>query len=642
MTVLAALLPDPGNLLAIAKVVLGFGLVIFIHELGHFVMARRNGVFVEKFAIGFDFFGAKLFTWHRDGTEYVIGAFPLGGYVKMKGQMDLPDEAAASDDADSYQSKTVWQRSQIISAGVIANFLSAFVLCWFALVVGYHSYPAEVGSLSYDTLEAGLRPGDQITHVDGKKVGSWEDLVLTYATRAPGATIPMTVLREGEQTRVDIRVHRDPRLPINYPDFSGPVELRVGSFEVGSAADRAGIRPGDVLLAVDGHPIGSWSEFQHLIRRRPARDIAVSIDREGERLELQAHTESRNPDQVPRLRLGFVPAHEPVLDHVEEGSPGWDAGLRPGDRVVSVGSTPVGSWYALWKAATWGYGEGEPVPMTVQRGEEPPIQVTVTPGRVPDWGLGTSALPALGLAGRAPDDLVIGTLLPGAPEQLQVGDRIVAIKGHIDAGKDEEGIAHTREWGTEEPSWDTVLTLANKLSSPTFELEVERDDKRHTFEIELAEEPDTVAMGFLGVAPLSKEILVRKGPIAALGPSLKAPFRILKDFVDGMRAMAMRRASARMLAGPVGILQATYTYAEKSLGDLANFLALLSVNLAIVNFLPIPITDGGHFVFLMYEKFKGRRMDEELEARFQWAGLVFILLIFLFATFNDVGRIFGF
>ena len=106
--------------------------------------------------------------------------------------------------------------------------------------------------------------------------------------------------------------------------------------------------------------------------------------------------------------------------------------------------------------------------------------------------------------------------------------------------------------------------------------------------------------------------------------------------------MAMRRASARMLAGPVGILQATYTYAEKSLGDLANFLALLSVNLAIVNFLPIPITDGGHFVFLMYEKFKGRRMDEELEARFQWAGLVFILLIFLFATFNDVGRIFGF
>ena len=106
--------------------------------------------------------------------------------------------------------------------------------------------------------------------------------------------------------------------------------------------------------------------------------------------------------------------------------------------------------------------------------------------------------------------------------------------------------------------------------------------------------------------------------------------------------MFQRRASARLISGPVGILQATYSYAEKSTGDLLNFLALLSVNLAVVNFLPIPITDGGHFVFLMYEKAKGRRMDQELEARFQWAGLVFILLIFLFATFNDVGRIFGF
>ena len=622
--------------------ILGFGLVIFIHELGHFVMARRNGVFVEKFAIGFDFFGAKLFTWHRDGTEYVIGAFPLGGYVKMKGQLDLPEDGVTNEDPDSYQSKTVWQRSQIISAGVIANFLSAFALCWFALVVGYHSYPAEVGSLSYETLEAGLRPGDQITYVDGKKVGSWEDLVLAYATREPGVTIPVMVDRAGTTASVDIVVHRDPRLPINYPDFRGSVELRVGSFEVGSAADRAGIRPGDLLLAVDGHPIATWAEFQHLIQHRPDADIIVTIERGDERLELQAHTESRTPDQVPVRPLLFEPDHPAVLDYVDEGSPAWQAGLRSGDLVLAVAGQPVASWYGLWRRATWEVAEGTPVPLTVQRGEDAPFDVAVTPGRVPDWGLGTTALAALGVAGQAPDQVTVGALLPGAPEQLRVGDRIVAVKGQIDAGKDAEGVRHTTEWGTEEPSWDTLLILANKLAAPTFELEVERDDKRHTFEIALTEDPSPVQMGFLGVAPLSKEILVRKGPVEALLPSFKGPFRILKDFVDGMRAMAMRRASARMLAGPVGILQATYSYAEKSMGDLANFLALLSVNLAIVNFLPIPITDGGHFVFLMYEKLKGRRMDEELEARFQWAGLVFILLVFLFATFNDVGRIFGF
>jgi len=94
---LTAGLPELASLLAIVKVVFGFGAVIFIHEFGHFLMARRNGVFVEKFAIGFDFFGAKLATWHRGGTEYVVGAFPLGGYVKMKGQHDIPgDEESAA------------------------------------------------------------------------------------------------------------------------------------------------------------------------------------------------------------------------------------------------------------------------------------------------------------------------------------------------------------------------------------------------------------------------------------------------------------------------------------------------------------------------------------------------------------------
>ncbi|MEE2828721.1 MAG: site-2 protease family protein, partial [Myxococcota bacterium] len=176
----------------------------------------------------------------------------------------------------------------------------------------------------------------------------------------------------------------------------------------------------------------------------------------------------------------------------------------------------------------------------------------------------------------------------------------------------------------------------------TYSLGVERDGKRHEFALEVFENPRARKIGHVGVGPHQKELLVRHGPLQAIGPSLRAPFRILKDFVDGIRAMAMRRVSSKLLAGPVGILQATYTFAEKSTGDLLNFLALLSVNLAIVNFLPIPITDGGHFVFLMYEKIKGRRMEDEMAARFQWAGLVFLLLVLLYATFNDVERLFGF
>ncbi len=649
--------------LAILKVVLGFGLVIFLHELGHFIMARRNGVFVEKFAIGFDFFGAKIYSWHSGGTEYVIGALPLGGYVKMKGQNDLPeDEQPGSIDEDSFLGKTVGQRTQIISAGVIANFLSAFALCWVAMLLGYHSTPAEVGTLSFDSLEAGLQPGDRVVEVAGKKVSSWEEMVIRYATREPGSTFEMLVERDGEPVTLQMTVHRDERLPINYPDFSSPVDLRVGSVQVDSAADKAGVEPGDHLLTVDGHEITSWSHFQELIRRRADTELELAVfrpdpkssraeqsgdDPPGERLTLTAHTTTRNADGVPKYRPVFLPDHPAVIDYVEEGSTGWQAGLRPGDRVERVGSEVVTTWYWLWREATWGVAPDQPVTLTYVRGEGPPQTVSVPPGEVPEWGLGTHALPALGLAGRPPEELRIGALLPGAPEGLMVGDRIVAFKAPVPGpsesrGCDEGGEPTTTDWEVEDPNWATLVYLHDVLAEPRLELEVERGGKRHTFTMQVREEPEPVTIGLLGVGPLRREVLIKRGPIEAIVPSIKAPFRILKDFVDGIRAMAMRRASARLMAGPLGILQATYTYAEKSTGDLANFLALLSVNLAIVNFLPIPITDGGHFIFLMYEKVKGRRMDEQLEARFQWAGLVFILLLFLFATFNDFGRIFGF
>jgi regulator of sigma E protease len=244
----------------------------------------------------------------------------------------------------------------------------------------------------------------------------------------------------------------------------------------------------------------------------------------------------------------------------------------------------------------------------------------------------------LRIAGRPAERLVVGAIDPEfGPRELQTGDVITSVSGHLNMPDGSTG-----DWSLEDPSWPVVLSVLNQLVEPKITLGVERDGRHHEFTFAVTEDPEPTMIGHVGVGPHQKEVLIKHGPVAAIGPALKAPFRILKDFVDGIRAMAMQRVSAKLLAGPVGILHATYTFAEKSTGDLLNFLALLSVNLAIVNFLPIPITDGGHFVFLMYEKIKGRRMEDELMARFQWAGLVFILMVFLFATFNDVERLIGF
>jgi len=629
---------------AILKVALGFGLVIFIHEFGHFIVARRNGVFVEKFAIGFDFFGAKLATWHRGGTEYVVGAFPVGGYVKMLGQHELPqdEESAQSLDPRSFQAKTVWQRTCIISAGVVANFLSAFALCYIALLLGHNQAPSQVGTVGYEALDAGLRPGDLVTEVAGKSISSWDELIMTYATQEPGSLVPLVYERAGDRRAVSVRVHRDPSLPINTPDFSAAVDLRVGSIGAGLPADLAGLELGDQLLAVDGFPVTSWGEFQRLIQRRPDRDLVLTVGRQDgdrlQKLDLSAHPEARDADLVSPYLLGMEPDHPPEVAFVAAGSPAAVAGMQAGDRVVALGGEPVTSWYALWRRATWDVAEGQPLELQVRR-DRVDLVFSVTPGPRPDWSVGGVGLAELGITGKPPKHLVLGSLTPGGPAEragLKAGDRVTSLRGSIEQpGGDEIYTAV-------DPSWKHLVSVLGLLAEPRIELAVLRGEQKHDITLELEAASDIPQMGFLGVGPVRREFLVQLGPIEAMAPAVVAPFRLLTDLIAGIRAMFQRRASTKLLAGPVGILQATYSYAEKSTGDLLNFLALLSVNLAVVNFLPIPITDGGHFVFLMYEKLKGRRMDQELEARFQWAGLVFILLVFLFATFNDVGRLLGF
>ncbi len=625
----------------VIKVVLGFGLVIFLHELGHFLMARWNGVRVEKFAIGFDW-PFPLVSWRgKTGTEYVIGPLPVGGYVKMLGQNELPSEVEDPDriSPDSFQAKTVWQRTQIISAGVIANFLSAFALCYLAYVVGFHASPPAVGAVGYDALQSGLRPGDVVTEIEGKKVASWEDIFVNYATLEPGAPVELVVERDGNSRVVTAPVHRDPAEPFNRPDFGRPLVPRVRTVVVDSAADKAGLQPGDWLVAIDGNKVTSWSGFSDMIRRRGDKDITVTVRREVDgvetTVELSAHPESRTPDEVPKFTLGFEPEEPPVLGFVEPEGPGAAAGLQEGDLVRKVNGAPVANWYQLWKAVSWYAVEGAPVELTLQRGADV-VDARVTPQEASNWALGTHAVSTLGIAGPIPDELVVGEVLPGSPAAkagIAPGDVVRSFTAHVRGDED---------WTVTDPNWDTVLYALNSLEERTLTLELDRGGERRTVELAATKANEDIRIGFIGVGPMVREDLVKLSATEAILPALAKPWQILDQFVAGLQAMFMRRMSTKLISGPVGILRATHTYAKKSTGDLLVFLALLSVNLAVVNFLPIPITDGGHFMFLMYEKFKGRRMDDELHARFQWAGLVFILLIFLFATFNDVGMIFDF
>ena len=624
------------------EVVLGFGGLIFIHELGHFLLAKWNGVKVQRFAIGFDFWGLRLFRKQIGETEYVIGAFPLGGYVKMLGQEDLPSRDGDEEETfpeGHFLSKSIWQRSQIISGGVIANFLLAFVLCYGAYLVGYHQYLPEVGSVGFDSLQAGLRRGDVIESVAGDRVESWTEMFMAYAMQEPGEDVEVVVQREGERVALQLPVLRDPKEPINVPDFERAIGLQIAGILEDSPAERAGLEGGDTLVTVDGVELYNWSHFSSLVRRRAGDEVQLTLDRldpgggPPERLSVALVLDESDDPYAPMRGLGIGPGEPPVISDVLEGSPAARAGLEDGDIIQTIAGQPVVSWRDAWLAIEFAT-PGEPLKVAVTR-QDRELDLTVMPEAAQHWAIGMWGLPVIGAVHRAPDEIVVGYVEPGGPGEaagMAPGDLLKSLVITDDAGEEQE---------IELLSWNFLYaSLAREEMAGTWvRLEFVRDGVPMAKSVEVRPHDHGKRRGMVGVFGNLKQERVQMGPIEAIGPALRKPFVLFDEFVKGFRAMFMGRVSPSTIAGPVGILSVTYSAAEQGMGDLLLLLALISVNLAIVNFLPIPITDGGHIMFLLYEKIRGRRMGDEAQGKLLWAGLLFLLLLFVFVTWNDLSRL---
>jgi regulator of sigma E protease len=279
----------------IATIIL-LGVLIFVHELGHFLAARSVGIRVERFSIGF---GPRVWGFERGETEYILAAIPLGGYVKMGGMDDEvmekieggpkedEDGAGPRDRSGDYDSKPVWARAWVISAGVLMNFGFAFLT--------YAVVAAVWGSVAPDTLRAGEVRGDllpaaaqplaelplgaRVVAIGDRTPAHWGELREAILDLPAGETTLRFTEPEGALTFVLPEGREDrTRIVQSLPYWEEPL-IRMA--EPGSPADRGGIRAGDRVVAVDGEPIRTWDDFRRAIEARPGVETRVTVARDG-------------------------------------------------------------------------------------------------------------------------------------------------------------------------------------------------------------------------------------------------------------------------------------------------------------------------------------------------------------------------
>ena len=314
--------------MALLATIVVLGVLIFVHELGHFWAAKAVGVKVLRFSIGL---GPKVLGFRRGDTEYVISAIPLGGYVKMSGMADeVMDKvegggarARRRPDPTDFDGKPVWARALVLSAGVIMNMIFAFA-AYTTIAAGWGRAEVAETRLGHVDMEllppgaealAGLPVGARVTRVGDREVDRWGDVREGFLS-AEGETITV----ETESPRVTVSVPA-PGDPAARERLAGALdywlEAVVEGVDPGMPAARAGLRPGDRVLAVDGLAVENWASFRREIMRRPGRTVALRVARDGALMEIAvplAAREERGPEGEIRTvgQAGVVPAADPV------------------------------------------------------------------------------------------------------------------------------------------------------------------------------------------------------------------------------------------------------------------------------------------------------------------------------------------
>lgn len=585
------------------------GVLILVHELGHFTMAKLFKIRVERFSIGF---GPRIFGWNWGETEYRVAWIPLGGYVKMKG--DDPTQAEeARNIPGSFLGAAVWKRILVVLAGPGVNLILPIFVLAVAAAMGTPSRTSYIGSVrsSSPAEKAGIQPGDQIVAVNGVEVQKWDELTREIGKTGEDDSVAVTIERGGK--RIDLVMST---IQIEDTDLYGSKIKRpiigiahygvaaTAYVEKGSAAAKAGLETGDVIVALDDQKVHIWNDFEHALRGLPENttQIELTVERRVEKRWYQLNppdpnvhhltlalpaaqvddvdeepaataTEEADPEETDRAaallaRLNATGFHrgDTMITALADDSPAAVAGLERGDRIVRFGDRPIDSGieFSRWigdldlsKLPERTEGTAlAPVHIVVDRGGKL-VDVEIAPilKQADGFFASRDAAPWLGLA------FVGGSTEPG--------------------------------------NW-----LFEPSNSVTIHERVEGFGP-------------AIAAGFRGT-----------------GAGIGRLFELARRLVQG-------RASVRdSVGGPLAIGVVAGMAARGGLVSFLMLIAELSIILGVMNLLPIPVLDGGHLMFFGTEAVLGKPPSLRVREIAQQVGLVLLLALMVFVMFNDVSRFF--
>ncbi len=608
---------------------LGIGFLIFVHELGHFLAARLAGVRVEVFSLGF---GPRLFGRVWRGTDFRLSLVPFGGYVMVAGQ-DPNDRRYPA--RESLWAKSVGQRALFWSGGVMMNLLFALVAFPLVFRAGVSFHAPVVGRVVAGgaAWEAGLQPGDRILAIGDKQVRSFDNLVVEAAL-AGGRTVDLRVRPASGDERV-VTV-----LP-QWNAAGGVYELGIVeavapalptlSIEPRSPAAAAGLRDGDVLVAVDGlAPQGPTLERAvEPLLRGDAAPLALRVRRDeagggDERTVTVVPRPAAEPGPL-RIGVGLLPRQVAGL---RQGSAVVERlGLRRGDVLLAVDGEP-------FLAGELDAAASGPASLRVQvrRGGQPLVLETPVTAAEREAFVRDVALKV--------DDSLLLLPVSGQPAALagmQPGDRIESVDGT--AIRTFDALRDAIEGSEARP---LAVVVRRAVAGDGVPVDPATGDLALRQRIELTLVPARHALFTTGLSPrftnLAEEVRAASfGEALQLGTTFSVD--LIKQLYVTLKRMVTGDVGAKNLGGIIRISQVSYEAAQRGPSWFFYLLAMLSLNLAFVNLLPIPVLDGGHLLFLLIEKVKGSPVSSRVFGYSQVVGLVFVLMLVLFVTYNDILRL---